>query len=161
MEKLYSFDCYKASDCGKWGKAFERANKEHFGQCDKVSKQGAVDSRRHGKCFEDKTGAGELDFLYRSKVKYVKYVPVVAENVAVCYQEGFIFERETFLQMLADVGLIREKISTAGQHKITIQTFWNHSKNKPHGKKYFDLLDACYERCIMTLEEYYEAGGDF
>lgn len=161
MEKLYSFDSYKATDCGKWGKAFERANKEHFGQRDKVSKQGAVDSRRHGKCFEDKTGAGELDFLYHSKVKYVKYVPVVAENVAVCYQEGFIFEREAFLEMLEEIGLVRTKISTSGQEKVTIQTFWNHKLNKPHGKKYFDLLDACYERCIMTLEEYYEAGGDF
>lgn len=158
---LYSFDSYKATDCGKWGKAFERANKEHFGQADKVSKQGTVDSRRKGKCFEDKTGAGELDFLYRSKVKYVKYVPVVAEGVAVCYQEGFIFDRVEFLTMLEELGLVRSKVSTSGQEKVTIQTFWNHSKNKPHGKKYFALIDACYERCIMTLEEYYEAGGEF
>lgn len=158
---LYSFDSYKVTDCGKWGKAFERANKEHFGQADKVSKQGAVDSRRKGKCFEDKTGAGELDYLYRSKVKYVKYVPVVAEGVAVCYQEGFIFDRVEFLTMLEELGLVRSKVSTSGQEKVTIQTFWNHSKNKPHGKKYFALIDACYERCIMTLEEYYEAGGEF
>ena len=158
---LYSFDSYKSTDCGKWGKAFERANKAHFGQADKVSKQGAVDSRRKGKCFEDKTGAGELDYLYRSKVKYVKFVPVVAENVAVCYQEGFIFDRVTFLTMLEELGLVRSKISTSGQEKVTIQTFWNHSKNKPHGAKYYKLIDACYDRCIMTLEEYYEAGGDF
>lgn len=158
---LHSFEEYKATDCGRWGKAFERANKNHFNQKDKISKQGAVDSRRRGKCFEDKTGAGELDFLYRSKVKYVKYVPVVDENVAECYQEGFIFEREVFLNMLEDIGLVRSKISTSGQERITIQTFWNHSKNKPHGKKYFALIDACYDNCIMTLEEYYEAGGEF
>lgn len=158
---LYSFDSYKVEDSGRWGKAFERANKAHFGQADKVSKQGAVDSRRKGKCFEDKTGAGELDYLYRSKVKYVKFVPVVAENVAVCYQEGFIFDRVTFLTMLEELGLVRSKISTSGQEKVTIQTFWNHSKNKPHGAKYYKLIDACYDRCIMTLEEYYEAGGDF
>lgn len=158
---LYSFDSYKSTDCGRWGKAFERANKVHFGQDDKVSKQGAVDSRRKGKCFEDKTGAGELDFLYRSKVKYVKFVPVVVENMAVCYQEGFIFDRIEFLTMLEELGLVRSKISTSGQERITIQTFWNHKLNKPHGAKYYKLLDACYNRCIMTLEEYYEAGGDF
>lgn len=158
---LHSFNDYKVTDCGRWGKAFERGDKVYFGQVDKVSKQGTIDSRRCGKCFEVKTGAGELDYLYRSSIKYVKFTPVVREEFAACYQEGFIFERVAFLDMLEELGLVREKISTSGQHRTAIQTFWNHSKNKPHGKKYFDLLDACYERCIMTLEEYYEAGGDF
>jgi len=158
---LYSFNEYKTTDCGKWGKAGERAEKVHFKQTDKVSAQGHIDTRRDRKCFENKTGAGELDFLYKSTVKYVKYIPVVDENKPIEKQEGFIFERTVFLEMLESLGLVRIKESEGRPRKITIQTFWNHSKNKPHGKKYFALLDACYSLCIMTYEEYFELGGKF
>ena len=44
--------------------------------------------------------------------------------------------------------------------KWNIQTFWNHTKQAPHGKKYGLLLDALYEGCEMTLEEWLEAQGE-
>lgn len=158
---LETFGYFSVTDSGKWGKAFESSLKAYFHQKPKVSKQGKIDFRRDRKCFEVKTGAGELDYIIKSKIKYIVFVPVVNENIVVEKQEGFIFKRETFLDILEKVGLIRTKISTSGQEKVTIQTFYNHSKNKPHGKKYFLLLDECYNHCLMDLSEYFNGNGKF
>lgn len=152
---------YLNTDSGKFGKAFERDLKAEFKQRAVVSKQGKIDFRRDNKCAEVKTGGGELDQLLHSSVKYVIYVPVVNEGLPVTAQEGFILHREVFLECLEACGLIRNKISTSGQAKVTIQTFWNHKENKPHGKKYYKLLDSLYDNCIMTLEEYFDCGGKF
>lgn len=150
---------YKITDSGLNGKTFERDLKAFFNQKAVVSRQGKIDFRRNRACYEVKTGAGELDFLFHSKVKYVVYVPVVKMNEAIDRQEGFILERETFLSILEDVGLVRSKVSTSGQQKVTIQTFWNNSKGKPHGKKYFALLDRLYEDSLVTFDQFLEDGG--
>ena len=150
---------YKITDSGMNGKTLERDLKAFFNQKAVVSKQGKIDFRRARTCYEVKTGAGELDYLLHSKVKYVVYVPVVKMDEAIDRQEGFILERETFLTILEDVGLIRSKVSTSGQQKVTIQTFWNNSKNKPHGKKYFALLDRLYEDSLVTFDQFLEDGG--
>lgn len=152
---------YKMTDCGANGKTFERDLKALFNQKAVVAKQGKIDFRRDNKCYEVKTCAGELDQLLHSKVKYVVYVPVIQPKLKITAQEGFILERETFLECLNSCGLIREKVSSSGQHKVTIQTFWNNAKGKPHGAKYFKLLDSLYESCIMTLEDYFDCGGRF
>lgn len=152
---------YKMEDSGKFGKTFERDLKASFCQKAVVAKQGKIDFRRDRKCYEVKTGAGELDYLLKSSIKYVVYVPVVSMDYPVEQQEGFILNRADFLQILEEVGLIREKTSTAGAHKVTIQTFWNHKKNAPHGAKYEKMLDRLYDACIMTLEEYFEQSGKF
>lgn len=150
---------YKITDSGKYGKTFERDLKAAFDRKPVVSKPGCVDFRFNHKNHEIKTGAGELG-SYDSKLikgaSLVVYVPVVNDSLNVTAQEGFILYRETFLQCLSDCNLIREKISTTGQRKITIQTFWNHKLNKPHGAKYYKLLDSLYDNCIMTLEEWFE-----
>ena len=145
---------YKVTDSGALGKTFEREVKAFFNQKAVVAKQGKIDFRRKNKCYELKTGGGELDFLYKSKIKYVIYVPVVVGTLPVEKQEGFVLERETFLELLEEVGLVRHKVSTSGQEKVTIQTFWNHSKNKPHGKKYFDLLDKLYDESLVTFDQF-------
>lgn len=150
---------YKISDCGKNGKGFERDLKALFNQNAIVSKQGKIDFRRASKCYEVKTGAGELDYLLNSKIKYVIYVPVVDENAEISRQEGFILERKTFLDTLDNLGLIREKTATNGLHKVTIQTFWNAKQGKPHGTKYYKLIDSLYEVALMTLEEFFENNG--
>lgn len=150
---------YKASDCGRNGKTFERDLKALFNQKAVVSKQGKIDFRRDHKCYEVKTGAGELDYLLKSSIKYVVVVPVVEPDKPVTMQEGFIIKREMFMEVLESCGLIRNKVSTAGQNKITIQTYWNNSKGKPHGAKYFKYLDGLYENCMMTLEEFVAADG--
>lgn len=151
---------YKTTDSGKKGKTFERDLKAYFNQKAVVSKQGKVDFRRDRKCYEVKTGAGELDYLLKSSIKFVVYVPIVNESAEVFQQEGFILERDTFLTVLDEVGLIRQaKAATNGSRKTAIQTFWNATQNKPHGAKYPKLLDALYESCIMTLEEYFDNDG--
>lgn len=150
---------YKVEDSGKNGKTFERDLKAFFNQRAVVAKQGKIDFRRDRKCYEVKTGAGELDYLLKSSVKYVVYVPVVNMDYPVDEQEGFILNRADFLQILEEVGLIREKTATSGAHKVTIQTFWNAKRNAPHGAKYEKLLDSLYDSCIMTLEEYFESDG--
>lgn len=150
---------YKMTDCGKSGKTFERDLKAMFNQRAIVSKQGKIDFRRDRLCYEVKTGAGELDYLLNSKIKYVIYVPVVNDNADISRQEGFILTRESFLDTLDSLGLIREKTATNGLRKVTIQTFWNAKQGKPHGSKYYKLVDVLYETCIMTLEEYFENNG--
>ena len=153
---------YKLTDTGANGKTFERNLKAYFNQQDKVSRQGKIDFRRDRKCYEVKTGAGELDSLLKGKIKYVCYVPVVDINAPVDRQEGFILERETFINLLETCGLIREKTTTSGSRKVTIQTFWNNSKNAPHSKKKYELLlSELYDNCIMTLDEYFECEGKF
>lgn len=152
---------YKAIDSGAIGKTFERDLKAEFNQRAKVAKQGKIDFRRDNKCFEVKTGSGELDGLFKSKVKFVIYVPVVEADKAVTEQEGFILDKAVFLEVLNNANLIRHKVSTSGQEKVTIQTFWNRAKNAPHGKGYARLLDGLYENAIMTLEEYFDCGGKF
>ena len=150
---------YKTTDSGLYGKTFERDLKAAFNQKATVAKQGKIDFRRMRSCYEVKTGAGELDYLLRSSIRYVVYVPVVRLTDAVTEQEGFIMERATFLECLDAVGLIREKTATSGEHKVTIQTFWNHKKNAPHGAKYEKLLDLLYENCIMDLDNFFENEG--
>lgn len=150
---------YKVTDCGSNGKTFERDLKAMFNQKAVVSRQGKIDFRKSHKCFEVKTGAGELDYLLKSKIKYVIYVPVVNPALAISQQEGFVLERTTFLNLLSEIGLIRSKVSTSGQEKVTIQTFWNNKLRKPHGKKYYSLLDKLYEESLLTFEDYINADG--
>lgn len=150
---------YKVTDCGRYGKAMERTC---TGKA-KAKAAGKVDWYHLKERYEVKTGAGELA-NYGEKLlknsKKVLYIPVVYEeedgSVLPEYQEGFILDRETFLAVLDSVGLIREKVSTAGVRKITIQTFWNRSKNAPHGSKYEKLIDALYDNCLETLEDMLE-----
>lgn len=152
---------YKTSDCGKLGKAFERDLKNAFNQKAIVAKQGKIDFRRDRKCFEVKTGAGEITLLLKSSIKYVIYIPVVNMAMPIEKQEGFIISREIFLNGLSDLGLIRDKISSAGINVKSIQTFWNNKENKPHGTKYYKLIDFLYENSIMTLDEYFDCKGKF
>lgn len=150
---------YKASDSGMMGKTFERDLKAAFNQRAQVSKQGKIDFRRARVCYEVKTGAGELDYLMRSSIRYVVYVPVVDMGRDVTAQEGFIIERDAFLNALDEIGLIRRKTATCGAERVTIQTFWNAKQGKPHGAKYPKLLDELYDNCVMTLEEFFENEG--
>lgn len=151
-------EMYKETDCGAMGKTFERDLKMLFGQADKVASPGKTDLRRRYKNIECKTNAGELGEVGGKLIKgssLVIYVPVVNMELPVEKQEGFLIDRAVFLEILEELELIRTKKSTSGKMKVTIQTIWNHKQNKPHSlKKYNALLDALYERCEMTLEEW-------
>lgn len=135
---------YADSDCGRNGKAFERLCKERLHMQSKVAAPGRTDMRRAAQCYEIKTGAGELGKLGDKLVKgsrYVIYCPVINPDKELTEQKAYVMSRSTFLEVLAEAGLLREKTSTNGERKVTIQTFWNNKLNAPHGKKYFKLLD--------------------
>lgn len=153
-------EMYSTHDSGAMGKTLERDLKVLLGLADKVASPGKADFRKRYKNGEVKTGAGELGGLGGKLIKgssFVVYVPVVNMDLPVEKQEGFILDRAVFLEMLDSLGLIRTKKSTSGAMKVTIQTFWNHKQNKPHSvKKYNALMDALYENCEMTLEEWLE-----
>ena len=139
---------FKANDNGAYGKAFEIAVKQMLGKKACVSACGKTDLR-YGKYYEIKTGAGVLDYTgtgnamcYGSTM--VIYAPVVNEN-DLLETEAFVMTRKVFLETLESLGMIRHKVSTAGTETLSIQTFWNRSKNQPHGKKYEKMIDRFYE----------------
>lgn len=150
------------NDCGRFGKSTEMGLKAYLHLAVKVAKAGQTDLRKKGIRYEVKTGAGELGSVGGKLVKgssMVVFVPVVNESIEVEKQEGFVMSRELFLEILDSCGLIREKTATNGTRKVTIQTFWNRSKNQPHGKKYGLLLDALYSRegdGVQLLAEWFE-----
>lgn len=154
---------FKKADSGFFGKAFEIALHEYLGRKDcRVRAAGRVDERIDHKNYEIKTGAGELanygDKLVKG-VSRVIYVPVPSQawdgnSIDLWKVEGFVLTRENFLQALDNAGAIRRKVSTAGAEKVTIQTFWNNSQNKPHGRLLDRILDQMYDLCDMTFEEF-------
>ena len=150
---------YSVADCGAFGKAFESALTHR-----RCKSAGKIDWNHYRVKYELKTGGGELGDADGSKllkgVMYVIYCPVpVADadgKVKPEKQEAFVLTRDAFLASLEQAGALREKTSTAGKRKVTIQTFWNRKQNKPHGALLYRLLDALYENCECTLEEMLE-----
>ena len=139
---------YKNDLCGGLGKTTEEEIKAFLDLTVKVAVSGRTDLRKARICYEVKTGAGELGDFGGKLVKgssRVIYIPVINEAEPIEKQEGFVMSREVFLSILDGCGMIREKTSSKGVRKITIQTFWNRSKNAPHGTKYFKMLDAFYQ----------------
>lgn len=157
--KKVNINQFKGNDCGKIGKAVEMSI---TGKAE-IAKAGKADWRYLRKCFEIKTGASELgnagDQLCKgsSRVLYIP-VPVVDSDgmVDVTSSEGFVLSRNNFLTALAQAGALREKTSSHGVRKITIQTFWNTKRNAPHGKLYERILGSMYQYCDMTLQEFLE-----
>lgn len=149
---------FESNTCGKWGLSFEYDVKIALGLKPKIAKVGRTDVRKGGVCYEAKSGAGEVGVHGEKLLKgcsKVIYCPVVNENLPLEKQEAFVLDRVDFLEMLAELGLLRTKISSDGVEMDTIQTFWNHSKNAPHSiKKYNALMDALYERCEMELADF-------
>lgn len=151
------------SDSGRFGKAVEMAITEK----DHVKASGKCDWNHLRTQFEIKSGAGELKITKTGRIAHCKkilYIPVPVteesyggEVLDPFKQEGFIVDADEFLSILQDVGLFREsKKKTDGSYTPAIQTFWNRKKNAPHGKGYERLLDALYERCEETLEDFLE-----
>ena len=157
--KKVNISIYSQEDDGKFGKGIERlvTGKSY------VKGSGRVDWTHLRTKFEIKTGAGELGKAGRTllphchKVLFVP-VPVVDNNGTLdpYKQEGFILDRTVFIDLLEGLGLIRYgKVSTAGTRVNAIQTYWNRKKNAPHSKKKFEaLMDALYDNCDITLEDY-------
>ncbi len=131
-----------AWDSGAYGKAFEESLTGHY-----VKAQGKIDYRaKFGNC-EIKTGAGELGDVYKSRCKYVIYEPVAQGEPY--YQGVFVLERETFLEVLEEIGAVRRKTRTNGTQTITIQTFYNRAAHKPHGRLLWKIVEALEEHNLL------------
>lgn len=165
----------KVTDAGRYGDAMEMATKDFFGYVVKVAANSRPDLRRGGKCYEFKTGAGEIEKLYHSEQPYVMFIPVpmyneipagfaddgtplVSITIDVERCEGFLFEREAFLQGMESIGAIRAaKKGTDGIRRHCIQTFWNHKKNAPHGALLDRILELGYSESVADFAEWIHA----
>ena len=165
MKKVY-INC-KETDSGKYGKAVEMQLKAALDLKICVSRQGRTDLRKACTNYEVKTGAGELGDLGKRLVKgcsAVLYVPVPVvscddngEYIDLASCDGYVLTRNDFLDALEEAGAIRTKRSTSGAMKVTIQTFWNRSKNAPHGALLEKrLIPALETYCSATLAEWLE-----
>lgn len=160
----YGYNATK--NCGWRGDAFETGTKEFLGfKNPHVSKSGKPDLRRGGRWYEFKHSAGELGAVNDKLVKgssMVCYAPIIRDNDELANIKAYVLSREDFLAILENVGLLREKTSTNGQRKITIQTFWVNKSDKPNGKKYFYLVDALEKAikdgCAMRFADWLENG---
>lgn len=140
---------FKETDCGGLGKATEKAVKAYFGKRAFVSSANLPDFELDGVQYEIKTGSGVIKEANGKTLPHcdkVIYIPRVNENKPFENQFGIVMARGTFLAMLKECGLIRDKVSTDGIKCKSIQTFWNRSKNAPHGNKYWVLEEAMLTR---------------
>jgi len=122
---------FKATDCGRYGKAFE-INVKHFlngnrGNANKVSAKGKTDVQNKGIKYEVKSNCGELndDIL---KNDFIIYTPDNVRDYAEVHR-AYVIPAQAFVDMFYALGLVRTKKSTNGQLKTTIQSFRN-SKRK-------------------------------
>jgi hypothetical protein len=122
-----TIDQCKATDCGRYGKAFE-INVKHFlngnrGNADKVSAKGKTDVQNKGIKYEVKSNCGELndDIL---KNDFIIYTP---DNVSEYDKpaNAKVIPSAEFVNLFQSLGLVRTKKSTNGQLKTTIQSYRN------------------------------------
>lgn len=122
---------FKATDCGRYGKAFE-INVKHFlngnrGNSNRVSAKGKTDVQNKGIKYEVKSNCGEIneDIL---KNDYIIYTPDNKTDFE-RPEQAFVIPAQAFVDMFHALGLVRTKKSTNGQLKTTIQSY-NNSKRK-------------------------------
>lgn len=162
---------FKTRDYGAIGDALEMAIKKAVGYKPayiKVSKPGKSDVRIDRRWTECKQGAGELSGADMTKLlvgsSRVLFVPVVVLDgtdgnytLDPYKQEGFILDKKLFIDTLESIGAIREKVGSDGITRKTIQTFWNRSKNAPHGKTLERIMNALYtlvdEGLALSVED--------
>ena len=140
------------------GEAIELAIKDSYNRPLCISPAGHCDIRIRGRNVEIKTGAGGLGSLGHRLLSgsgLALYIPVVLLDQPLNRQDGYVMNRNDFLDALEEAGAIRGKDTT----RVTIQTFWNRSKNKPHGALLGKMLDAFEARESVELWAYLEETG--
>ena len=145
-------------DHGLIGSALELSVKDFYGKPLTLSPAGTCDLYIGNRHTEVKQGAGELGRTFNKTLLkgsgLVVYVPVVVETAPLNRQEGYVMDRAVFLEALTEAGAIRTKDG----EKVTIQTFWVRSSNKPHGRLLDKMLTAFDNRVengeALTLEDF-------
>ena len=156
--KIVSMENFSVTDSGRYGKALEESLTRR-----PCKKAGVTDWRHNGVRYEIKSGGGELGNTGRKvlkgchKIIYIPVPQVIDGCMDIRKQEGFIVDRLVFLETLKEVGLYKtSKVSSKGDLKESIETFYVMSKQKWHGAKGPKLIDKLYEVCEMTLEDFLE-----
>ena len=128
--EMVGIDNFKESDMGKYGKAFEINVKlvlnGNRGNSSKVSAKGKTDVQYHGKKLEIKSNCGELEKIVKND-----FVVYTMDNVRDFQnpERAAVIPANEFFQMMEKLGLVREKKTTGGYIKTTIQSYKN-SKRK-------------------------------
>ena len=124
---LYRF---KATDSGRFGKAFEinckRLINGKRGNSDRVAAKGKVDMTNKGVKYEIKSNCGELTAISRNK--YIIYTYDNRRDYAEP-QNARVIPSADFIAILEDCGLIRQKKTTNCALVTAIQSYKN-SKRK-------------------------------
>lgn len=147
-------------DSGLLGHALELAIKDYLGKPLTLSPAGRCDTRLGPRNCEIKQGAGILGPVGGKLLKgsgLMLFVPVVLEGYDILHQQGYILERDDFLEAMDRAGALREKSTSKGQRVVTLQTFWNKSKKAPHGRllsRMEEEMEACpsYEDLSEVLK---------
>ena len=121
---------FKATDCGRYGKAFE-INVKHFlngnrGNSDVVSAKGKTDVKYRGMTFEIKSNCGEIAKI--EKNHFVIYT-MDNKNDFDRPENARVIPSVEFVQIINHIGLFRTKKTTNGYMTYAIQTY-NNSKRK-------------------------------
>ena len=121
---------FKATDSGRYGKAFE-INVKHYlngnrGNSNIVSGKGKTDVHFHGVKCEIKSNCGEIN-KGMEKNGFVIYT--MNNEIDYCQPEqAFVIPAAEFVALVENLGLMRTKKSTNGELKTTIQTYRNSKK---------------------------------
>lgn len=127
--EMVGIDIFKESDAGKYGKAFEINVKltlnGNRGNSSKVSAKGKADVKYHGLTLEIKSNCGELEKIARND-----FVVYTMDNVNDFQspERASVIPANEFFQMMEKLGLVREKKTTNGYTKTTIQSYKNSKK---------------------------------
>ena len=139
---------FKASDSGKYGKAFE-INAKHYlngnkGNSSKVSAKGKTDVKFKGVTFEIKSNCGEIN----PNIKKNGFVIYTMDNEHDYIEpwKAYVIPSNEFVQLIKKLGLMRTKKSSNGEWKTTIQSYKN--SNKKASALARELMN------YPTLEEY-------
>jgi len=139
---------FKASDSGRYGKAFEIRVKQYLngnkGNTDKVSLRGKHDVQYKGKVYEIKSNCGEIN----DDIMKNDYIIYSINNTFDYISPEFakVMTPKDFIEALERCDLIREKKTTNGYTVKAIQTYSNSRKKFA---AWFEALEQ-----FETLEEH-------
>lgn len=134
MKKTFNYtetiNRFKATDSGKYGKAFE-INVKHFlngnrGNSDRVSAKGKTDVKNKGIKYEIKSNCGEIgnDIMRNDFIIYTYDNETFFDKP----EQARVIPTNDFINIIETLGLMRMKKSTNGQLKTTIQSYRNSKK---------------------------------
>lgn len=143
---------FSEKDSGRMGKIYEIVTKLYLngyrGNSCIVSSKGKVDVIYKGKKMEVKSNCGELDDILKRNCDGVIYTMSNKEMVFTP-ENGRVFTADDFIETIEVLDLVREKRSSSGYMRTTIQSYANSKKKATR------LANALSER--PTLEEWIES----